>query len=57
VGAIPVFYRDEMLANSDSRSPSAGQAGKGAALTHSHPEGIKGAQATAAAVFAARPAH
>ena len=30
------------------------QAGRSAAVTHNHPEGIKGAQATAAAIFLAR---
>ena len=30
------------------------QASKSAAVTHNHPEGIKGAQATAAAIFLAR---
>ena len=30
------------------------EAGKSAAVTHDHPEGIKGAQAVAAAIFLAR---
>ena len=33
-----------------------GHAAMSAAVTHSHPEGIKGAQAIAAAVFATRTA-
>lgn len=33
------------------------EAEKSAAVTHSHPEGIKGAQATAAAIFLARTGH
>ncbi len=33
------------------------EAERSAAITHSHPEGIKGAQATAAAVFLARTGH
>ena len=38
----------------DSLEAVLGRAGESAAKTHNHPEGIKGAQATAAAIFLAR---
>lgn len=38
----------------DTLEKTVGIAGRSAAITHNHPEGIKGAQATAAAVFLAR---
>jgi len=38
----------------DSLEKTLEEAGKSAAITHNHPEGIKGAKATAAAIFLAR---